>query len=555
MKINAKSIVTLKRCLAAKQLQAYAKLCETMADFNDLVEIEDKTIKFNQNWNSYFKQQSSDSKSTSTKHNTQNRVNMLLKKYLPLASTGDLSFLVEPEFQQEVDSIFGQRNDGKDIFDYISRSFEDYADSAVTLHQFQDAEQLLSKAMRQDRAGNLVVSKKYLEQYQNYMRRNGDPLKSFDDYTRLHTRTTVGHTYYRTYLKAFRKICETNPEVANSPAFSKVTPEMFDATIRGVYKPKEHLQDISDLEQISDQYNLGSQILDAVYNKKQRLVDYSKTHTRQIMAGVLIGATLLGGTSIPAYQSVQEYNSINIYNAVEKGYSLGISDETLQQLVDSRELLDSLRNSSELPETQKLLELRDMLDQNYDNIFSDLVTPAFEKAYPGCNVTEVETSYYISSGSSVPPERTVSIEYTDEEGNTQTEVARNLSGKNPIASIFQTLSNEYATADGSFEAEMNLDDYFYDLLRKTQDTSLSFEERAQVYDVLLDFCDRILKAEEIAGSKQANFDKGFLFFDSGVTFENPEPVHNVSDGKSSKDSPTVSQAPEISEQEKDDDAR
>ena len=242
MRIMGKRSVELyKRCLAAKQLETYSKLCDIMDVFNELEIDEDRK---NNKMASFSALADGKKSLPSTKPNN---VSLLLKKYIPQASAGDLSFLETAEFKKMLSKI-PDDSDKKEITEGLKK----YSEASTMHRHFREADEAFSKCFAKKRDGNVSISHKRLKAYQEDARIGvfSTEVKSFENNFRRHSRTYLGHSHFCIASRALARIAVTHPEMANSDSFRKISPETYDATIKGFYREHSKTSVMKNLEEL-----------------------------------------------------------------------------------------------------------------------------------------------------------------------------------------------------------------------------------------------------------------------------------------------------------------
>lgn len=516
MNINAKNYAVLRRAISANQFKAFVGLRDVQYTFEELTELEIKQLEKVKNWDVFLAGKSRSSETPRIKVSPEETAAYALStKYLSHASVDDFGFLSEPEFKELIERL--PIDDKREAEEIVRQSFFDYAKHARSLANFQKAEALLMRCAVRDADGALKILHKPLKTYHDFMQKSGGELKSFDDYTYKHTSVMVGKKHGDMYRDSFEQLSKIDPDTAKRHAFSSVSLPTFGATISG-YKGNlnKHFNNQEYSAHYTDRnYSAGrSELADKLYSATRFTGD--KKLIQKVIALVLTTGFLFTAPSIPAAKHAKDYNSVTIYDGTHK---LAISQETYDMLKSSRDFLTTLRNSPDRPTIEQFLEARNMLDENFDHIFSDLVAPAFEEANPDCKVTNVETTYDLSINSPESPDRWITIEYEDENGDIQTERVTSIDGRNPLSTMFSNeFFNKYTSVYGTFDGEINLDYHFYSLLSDIKNAD-NFEAKDAASLQLLDFLETTQNAQEIVGAKKAIYRNGLFGLFEDLSFE------------------------------------
>lgn len=519
--MGSRSANLYKRSLAAKQLEAYADLCEVMEEFSALrAEHAKKQARL-----AGFDEILSDGKAPKQP----NVIDSLMKKYIPYAVENGTSFLTDPDFiAKETDGL------SEAEFDRLSECFRKYSHFSDIHSSFRDAEAAFNNCVA-NKKGELVIRKKELKTYQEAVKagRFSKAVSKFDSNFEKHSRTYIGHEHYKIATKSLARIALTHPEMLERESFKRITPGTYDANIKGVYRekskdPKKTYEALSEYED-----KVPGKLKEALYTHTlgKRFTGDAKS-IKKVMATVLLAAAIAGAT-IPAAQYSQNYSAVTVQNAEEKGFNLYVSQATQDQLELARKTLDAMKESKDFPSVEELKGLNNLIDDNMNLIIGDLATRAVEDAKPEWKVNKVKTGYNDYAAKTGDPSNSVTIEYVDEDGNTQTTVVTNFSNPNLLHGIAQAFDGENTTLDETFSSERAYDKEFFDLLEVYTNSS-SVTDRAEALNAIYDYYDIHIDAQDIVAAKGMVFKDGWFSDRLHLNLSNKKEIQEAAAGDSGK---------------------
>lgn len=523
--MGARSANLYKKSLAAKQFEAYADLWEVMEKFSALrAEYAKKQARL-----AGFDEILSDGKA----QKQPNVVDSLMKKYIPYAVEGDLSFLTDPDF-------FGKETEGLSAkeTDYLSECFREYEKISRIHSGFRDAEAAFNNCIAKTKKGEIIIKKKELKAYQEAVKagRFSKEVSKFESNFEKHSRTYIGHEHYKIYTKSLARIALFHPEMVEKESFKRISPGTYDSSIKGFYKPKDIKKTYEALSEYED--TAPGRLKEALYTHTlgTRFTGDAQTIKRILAAaGVVI---YLGGVVVPAIHQNQISNSITAENAQEQGYNLYISNETKEQLKLATESLDALKKNVEYyPTIEELKSLNSLIDNNMNLIVGDLATQAVLDAKPDWKVNKVKTAYNDYAAKDGDPSNSVTIEYVDEKGNTQTTVVTNFTNPNLLQGIIQALDGKNTTLEETFDSERAYDREFFDLLEVYSNSS-DFSEKSEALRAMYQYFDTHIEAQNIVAGKGMVFKDGWFSDKLYLNLGNKKEIQEAA-GKTTDDTSTV----------------
>lgn len=538
--MGSRSANLYKRSLAAKQLEAYADLCEVMEEFSALrAEHAKKQARL-----AGFDEILSDGKAPKQP----NVVDSLMKKYIPYAVENGTSFLTDPDFiAKETDGL------SEAELDRLSECFRKYSRFSDIHSSFRDAESAFDSCLSKTKKGEVVINKKNLKAYQEAVKagRFSKAVSKFDSNFEKHSRTYIGHEHYKIATKSLARIALTHPEMVDRESFKRISPGTYDANIKGVYRekakdPKKTYEALSEYED-----KVPGKLKEALYTHTlgKRFTGDAK-QIRKVIATFLIAAAIVGAT-IPAAQYSQNYNSVTVQNAQEQGYDLYISQETKDQLRLAEETLEAMKDSKDFPSVDELKGLNNLIDNNMNLIIGDLATRAVLDAKPDWKVNKVKTAYNDYAAKDGDPSNSVTIEYVDEKGNTQTTVVTNFSNPNLLHSIAQAFDGKNTTLEETFDSERAYDREFFDLL-DVYTSSSNVTDRAEALNAIYQYFDSHIDAQNIVGAKGMVFKDGWFFDRLHLNLSNKKEIQEAAGKAAGKTTDNTSTVKDTSGREFDD---
>lgn len=416
MKLNNQKNITLcLKALYAEQLKSYATLCECYeALANNLGE-----------------------------HATSEDVQKRYSTYLSLASKGDLSFT-----QKSQNFIFSQSYQGPRFHQSEIKIFERYAKETARLNAFKKGASILSEEVDMD-----SISKSQINKFSRYMKSTSPETKKFEREVSEHSPSYIGHRYYvasRNAIRSIQDIDSSHLQGLSVPL--SLTPSQFGANISGhtsiekvLEKTKHEARFMDSKEERASYAQKPSTVHELGYRffaKNQRGVALS------LSALLALGITT--GVAFEAKQSY-DYSSLTLENLEDKGYGTDLSESTLSTIEGLGKSIEDAKSQGTIPSSTQLNEIGQTIDDLFDTILAEKLTPSFQKAHPDAKDVVVSHSYNYYDEEN--PQNVITISYTDGEGNTHEEDIKNFSSvglfsPNDVSNVFD---HEYAT-DSSYKA-------------------------------------------------------------------------------------------------------
>lgn len=537
---NEETAKFYKQCLAARELEAFAKLCEC-SDVFDALQIQNQEIIERKDSVIDFSLSEDSEHSNIAPVSTPNSVSLFLEKYRKQISQGKLDPSSDKEFLQDLKSTPSNMQEA------ILETSKKYALYSKVRNSFQEASsEFDSTLLRSRKTGKISVDRKKLEEFNKDIKRN-PYLKKFQNNFEAHSRTYLGCEHYKRVERALAPIALSHPEITNSKSIRQL-PKMYGSEIRQAMSIR-HQHTLENLANYKKK--TPGKIKEGIYSIGKSF----KPSGKSLAALALAGAITIGGYSTivrPAQEYTNEFNNINIENALENGYDLKISNDTLTKIKSAREMLDTLKNSQNLPDRVQLQELRDLIDDNMDLIFSDLVPQAIE-AEKDWQVTSVETEYDQSRARDGSEDQIV-VEYIDENNHKQTATITNFDTKHKISNIIQAFNGNDYNISGTFHSEKNLDSRtgkgelnFNDTLEKAYSSDITFLEKSKNISDILIFLEKQQNIQEILAAKGMVYSNGILGLNKSLSFD----LSNKKDAD--EKAPSTSNTPTATTIEQDDD--
>lgn len=404
---NEQKVLLCQKALYAKQLEHYAELCDV---YNLLAQELQKELKTNDSPESLSEQ-----------------VQKYYGYYLSQAAQGDLSFL-----EDENCPIFNDRE---------LSAFKKFASSSMKINYFRDASELLHSAThKKDRDGHVVfsINEKKMNQYHTFLNPPRERFSKqenafFDNTGRTFSKMIaenpkrwIGHTYFKVAINALKTINEidSNHIASLNTRNISLTPKSFGATITGARgnitptrsfsSPKQEFRNeikklYTDEERakyrrpVSPIEDLGANIYSAGYRTKEAAKSTYKAHkgtlkkaaVKAFKIGAALGMSALLALAVKAGIDAHNFNLTSADANSKLGYHVVVSQDTLDRLNNIESMIDEVDNSSAIPSTDQLYEVRDELDETIDLVIEDLVRNSFEEQYPNLTISEngIETHY------------------------------------------------------------------------------------------------------------------------------------------------------------------
>lgn len=465
MKIkNMKTAELYKRCLAAKQLESYAELCEIMQEFDELK-------KYEQRRSSTMKAAFEISHDKSPKF--PNPVNTLLDKYLPIAAKGDMSFFKTKEFKDSLQTL------SPSIQSNIESHLQNYCIASIKFNEYKTADAEFNKCIIKKSNGTPSFSKENFEKFKNKMyNMRAFSFAKFNSDFEKHSAVNIAHDHYIIYQSALKKIEEFQPNMTLSKSFKNVTPATFGANIQGIKR------------------TTGEKLYED--SKKYSAKASQHRKIRKILAAGLATIILTSGAGAffnSQYQDAVDYKETTIDTANK----LLISKETKQNIETARELLENLKNNQN-PSKEDFYELLNLMDDNLDDLCSDLLKVAIKDELPDISkkITNIETIYN-DRNASTNSDDLLQVTYEGDYGIEKSLIF----SVNPEFNLF--LSSDETNPITLERKVDNLKSSLYG----AYDSSSSLKQRGEKQDKLIKEIENIQKKIELMAAKQISIDKNF----------------------------------------------
>lgn len=415
---NNKNVILCTKALYAEQLKCYASLCECYeALANNL-----------------------------GRNATAEDVQKRYAPYLSLAAKGDLSFL-----NKENNYVFSEEYLGARFQNNEAKIFKEYAKQTKRLYQFKEGAAILSQAICADGAPYEEDVKAYTE----YMKKTSPATRKFDKEISEHSPTYVGHSYFLASRKAISDIRNIDPSHLDGiPVSMEMAPHQFGANISGY----------TTMDKLIEETRQDARYIDT----KEERTEYAKkvnpirehgyrffAKNQRGLALSLAAIMALGLTTGVANElkTAHEYNSLSIDTLTEKGYKTDLSVQTLQAIQNIEKSVQEAQEQGTIPTETQLKDLGTTIDDLFDDILEEKITPSFLEAHP--EAKDVSVDHYYNYTNPDDPYKAIIISYTDKDGNTQEERVTHFGSvgaftPNDVANVFE---HEYET-DSSY-SEIN----------------------------------------------------------------------------------------------------
>ncbi len=490
MKLNTnKRIMLCSKALYSEQLNCYATLCEC------------------------YQALAKKLGSRATSLDVQKRYS----KYLTLASSGDLSFL-----EKENNYIFSETYQGARFQHTESQIFKEYAERCKKLRQFKDGAAILADAFCEDGPPYQDA----LDNYSKYMRKTSKETRNFDKEISAHSPSYIGHNYYIKSHNAIKTIKGIDASHLDGlPISLELAPEQFGANISG-FTTMEKLMETT--KQDAHQIDTKEELLE--YSKRPNIIQetgyrfFAKNQrglALSLAAMVAIGAAA-GITS--QIKTAHDYNSLNIDTLSENGYKSDLSNKTIASIQNVEKTLKELQEQSTIPTEDQLRDVGTTLDDLFDDIIQEKLTPSFLEAHP--EAKDINVEHYYNYQDPEAQYKAVIITYTDSEGNKKEERVTNFS----TASLFSSHDMEKV-----FEHEYDIDGSYGDIGSIFSTPGNYIENGKDVKDVLKGYSKNLEFMKHLS-AVELNYKDGNLFgiMPSSIKSDIPEKTD-----KSSQDNRNV----------------
>ncbi len=415
MKLNSnKSIILCTKALYAEQLKCYASLCECYKALAN----------------------------TLGKNATAEDVQKKYAPYLSLASKGNLSFL-----DKKNNYIFSEGYLGARFQNSEAKIFKEYAKQTQRLYQFKEGAAILSQAICSDGA----PYKEDVEEFTKYMQETSPVTKKFVREISEHSPTYIGHSYYLTSRKAISDIRHIDPSHLDGiPVSMEMAPHQFGANISGY----------TTMEQLIEETRKDARYMDtdeerSEYSKKVNPISehgyrfFAKNQRGLALSLAAIMALGLTTGVANEIKTAHDYNHLSLDTLSEDGYKTDLSSETVQSIKNIEQLVKEAQNQSTIPTESQLVELGSTIDDLFDDILEEKITPSFLESHPDSKDVTIDHYYNFTDPDS--PYKAILISYTDKDGNQHEERVTHFNSvgvftPDDVSNIFE---HEYAT-DNSY---------------------------------------------------------------------------------------------------------
>lgn len=420
---NEKNILLCSKALYAEQLKAYANLCKL------------------------YEALSKNASRTATASQIQERYS----EALSLAAKGDLSFT-----ERENNYIFSESFKGAKFNQSEIKIFKDYAKYSKILKKFKQASEIISSAVSYDNDGSPSVSEKGVNEYKAYMHESS-VTRAFDKRFTEHSPTYIGHQYYlasRNSINAIQSIDSSH--LQGMTISKKLSPSQFGATISGTTTINKLIEETTkdarhvDTRQERLEY---SQAPNAVAEVGYRF--FAKNQKRIAISLAAILATGAAAGFVSTVQTSHEYNKLSIDTLAENGYNNDLSQETLSKITDLENAIKQAQEQGQIPSSEQLLDIGYSLDDLFDDILEEKLSPSFLEAHPEAKDISIDHYYNYEDGEN--PYKSVTISYKDAEDKEQSENitrfgSEGLFSRNDLEKLF----DEEYSIDNSYDEISNL---------------------------------------------------------------------------------------------------
>lgn len=415
MKLNTnKRVMLCSKALYSEQLKCYASLCECYQALAEHL----------------------------GPHATALDVQKRYSKYLTLASNGDLDFL-----NKENNYIFSENYKGARFQVGEAKLFKEYAKQAKLLRQFKDGAAILADVI----CKNGPSYQDALDDFSSYMKKTSPSTRKFYREISEHSPAYIGHDYYvksRDSIRTIQKIDSSHLDGLSVPI--SLAPHQFGANISGVM-PIRGLMSMAKY----DARNIDTKEERLEYSKKPGFIQENgyrffaknqKGLALSLAAIVAIG-TAAGITS--QIKTAHDYNNLNIDTLSENGYKSNLSPETIISINNIAKQVESLQNQSTLPTKDELMNVGSTIDDLFDDILEEKITPSFLESHP--DAKDVSVNHYYNYTDPEAPYKAVIISYTDAEGKKQEERITHFNSASMLSSqdMPKVFDQEY-DIDGSY---------------------------------------------------------------------------------------------------------
>lgn len=464
MKLNdKKSVILCTKALYAEQLKCYASLCEC------------------------YKQLADNLGRNATAEDVQKRY----APYLSMASKGDLSFLDKKNNYVYSEAYMGARFQNKE-----SKIFREYAKQTQMLYEFKDAASLVSHVLNAD----ATPSTQKLAVYKNYMKQTSPATRKFDKEISEHSPTYIGHQYYLTTRQAISDIRHIDPSHLDGiPMSMEMAPHQFGANISGVTTMDKIIENTRQEARNLDTREERSQYAKGVNPiAEQGYRFWAKNQKGVTLSLAAIMAIGLATGVVSQVKQTHDYNNLSIESLTEDGYNTDLSSDTIKAILELEKLIQETQTQSTIPNKDQLMEIGSTIDDLFDDILEEKLTPSFLEAHP--DATDVEVDHYYNFHDPEAPYKAIIISYTDVDGKKQEERITNFS------SVGLGTPNDVSNL---FEHEYNTDQSYSEINNIFSRSSNYIENGKDVQDILKEYSNSVEFMKHFA-ALELNYKDGSL---------------------------------------------
>lgn len=423
---NNKNIILCTKALYAEQLKCYASLCECYeALANNL-----------------------------GRNATAADVQKRYAPYLSLASKGDLSFL-----EKENNYVFSQEYLGARFQNSEAKIFREYAKQTERLYLFKEGAAILSQAI----SSQGEPYKEDVQDYEEYMKKASPATRKFEKEISEHSPTYIGHSYYLTSRKAISDIRHIDPSHLDGlPVSMEMAPHQFGANISG-YTTMDKLMEATR----QDARYIDTQEERVEYAKRTNPISehgyrfFAKNQRGLAMSLAAIMALGLTAGVASQVKTAHDYNNLSVDTLSENGYQTDLSDETLRSIENIDKLVQETQAQGTIPTKEQLRDIGTTIDDLFDDILAEKITPSFKESHP--DAKDVEVDHYYNYSDPETPYKAIIISYTDKDGNKQEERVTHFSSvgaftPNDVSNLFEheyDIDSSYSEINGIFSASNN----------------------------------------------------------------------------------------------------
>ncbi len=402
---NEQKVLLCQKALYAKQLVAYANLCQVYKTLAEEIK--------------------QDNMQNASSEVLAAHVQKYYGPFLAQAAQGDLSFI--------------EQEDGP-IFNKVEQdAFISFAKHSMRLEYFREAAEVLFGATHikgKDGSVSFSINEKKMDKFDAFLNPPKELFSEkenifFDETGRTfgkmiaeNPKRWIGHKYYKVATNALKVINEVDSNHISSLNTKNVSlsPKSFGATITGArgnitpireftsprqefrneiknsYTDSEHSKYSQPVSHLED---FGARMYGVGHNVKEKAKATYTAHKGTLkkalkLAGKItatLGVVVFLSKGIQAGIDAHTLNQLSADTNAEQGYHVVVTQDTLDRLNNIDLMIDEVENSTSIPSTQQLYGIRDELDEAIDLVVEDLVRESFEEKYPNLSVQEVETHY------------------------------------------------------------------------------------------------------------------------------------------------------------------